>query len=80
MPKVVEIVHNWLHHLPVIRTYAGEFAVGFSVQECNWNMNLAGLEDVGIYTLCQDDAGTAVSQAEVKIFLLKLRAASCITN
>ena len=43
-------------------------------------MNLAGLEDVGINTLCQDDAGTSVSQAEVKILLFKLRAASCITN
>ena len=80
MPKVVEVVHNWLHHLSVIRTYAGELAVGFSVQECNWNMNLAGFEDIGINTLCQDDAGTSVSQAEVKILLFKLRAASCITN
>ena len=33
VPKVVEVVHNWLHHLSVIRTYAGELAVGFSVQE-----------------------------------------------
>ena len=69
MPKVVEVVHNWLHHLSVIRTYAGELAVGFSVQECNWNMNLAGFEDIGINTLCQDDAGTSVSQAEVRYFL-----------
>ena len=29
VPKVVEVVHNWLHHLSVIRTYAGELAVGF---------------------------------------------------
>ena len=66
MPKVVEVVHNWLHHLSVIRNVRWRTCRGFSVQECNWNMNLAGFEDIGINTLCQDDAGTSVSQVRSK--------------
>ena len=51
-----------------------------TVQKCNWNVDPAGFKNIGINAFCQNDTGTSVSQAEVKILLFKLRAASCITN